>query len=247
MKLCDLMAKFESWCPVATAMDFDNVGLLVGDPDMEIAKAAVALDATVESVAFAKKVGANLLVTHHPIIFRPLKSVTPDKVTWHAMQAGIAVVSMHTNLDVAQGGVNDCLAGALQLTDVQSLCDDGLGRVGNLPAAMDDAQLAAFVKQQLGAGGVRYNKTGRIHTRVAVGGGACGDLWGEALATGATALISGEAKYNDFLDAAQNGICIAAAGHFATEQVVCGALYQFVKEQGIDCDLCAQTDVEEFC
>lgn len=247
MILANFLEKFESWCPVLTAMDFDNVGLLVGDPNVEITKVAVALDATPDTIAFAKSAGANLLLTHHPIIFHPLKALTPDHVVWHAMRAGVAVVSMHTNLDVAQGGVNDCLARALELTDVQNLCEDGLGRVGNLPAAMDDAQLATFVKQKLGAGGVRYNKTGRIHTRVAVGGGACGDLWGEALSAGATALISGEAKYNDFLDAAQNGICIAAAGHFATEQVVCGALCQFVNEQGIDCDLCAQTDVEEFC
>ncbi len=247
MILSNLLKQFETWCPVATAMDFDNVGLLVGDPNMEITSAVVALDATVQTVAFAKNAGANLLVTHHPIIFHPLKALTPDHVAWHAMQAGIAVVCMHTNLDVAQGGVNDCLARALQLTNVTALCDDGLGRVGTLPAPMDDAKLAAYVKKKIGANGVRYNKTGRIHTRIAVGGGSCGDLWSVALQVGATALVSGEAKYNDFLDAAQNGAAIVAGGHFATEQVVCADLCQFVKEQGISCALCPQTDVEEFC
>ena len=247
MTLSQLLEKFESWCPVSTAMDFDNVGLLVGDPDMEINSAVVALDATVDTVAFAKNAGANLLVTHHPVIFHPLKALTPDHVVWHAMQAGIAVVCMHTNLDVAEGGVNDCLARALELSDVSFLCPDGLGRVGTLPAPMDDTQLAAFVKEKIGANGVRFNKTGRIHTCVAVGGGSCGDLWSVALQAGATALVSGEAKYNDFLDATQNGAAIVAGGHFATEQVVCADVCRFVAQQGITCVLCPQTDVEEFC
>jgi len=246
MQVREIFDKLNKLAPVTTAMDFDNVGLLVGDMEAEVTRVAVALDCTPDSIAYAAANGANVLVTHHPVIFHPIKALTPQEVSFHALQSGINVICMHTNLDVAEGGVNDCLADALDVWETGPLCADGLGRIGTLIPPMSDEQLAAYVKERLGANGVRYNKSGKLHTVVAVGGGACGDLWREAQAGGATALISGEAKYNDFLDAQMAGFTIIAAGHFATENVVCAPLADYIRQTGAEVLLCPANDVEVF-
>ena len=103
--------------PVTTACDFDNVGLLVGDPKREVSAVMVALDCTKEAIAAAKENGCELIVTHHPVIFDPLKSVTADSMVYDLIANGIAVLSMHTNLDVGIGGVNDRLCKSLALSD----------------------------------------------------------------------------------------------------------------------------------
>lgn len=246
MTVSQLLAQFDQKYPLCTALDFDNVGLLVGDADMQITSVAVSLDATLPALKWAKQKGANLLLTHHPIIFKPVKALTSNLMAYAAAAQQISVMSLHTNLDVADGGVNDQLAKALGFTVKAPLCSDGLGRVCTLPHPLDDKQLCAHVKQALGSSGVRATVGKAVHTTVAVGGGACGDLIDQAMSQGATALITGEAKHSDFLYAAQRNFTLIAAGHFATEVVVLPQLLQDIASFGLEAHLCPQTDVEVY-
>lgn len=119
--VADILNKINSIAPFALTMDFDNTGLLVGDPTQPVKKALVALDCTMEAISEAKKMGAQLIVTHHPVIFHPLKKVTAGSVVYRLVQEGISVISAHTNLDIAGGGVNDCLAQKLGLENITGL------------------------------------------------------------------------------------------------------------------------------
>ena len=137
---------------------------------------------------------------------------------------------MHTNLDVAQGGVNDALAQVLRLEDPGPLSGDGIGRVGTLSAPMPLAEFAAFVCRALGANGVRYADAGRMVSRVAVGGGACGEYEAAALAAGCDTFVTSDLKYHQFLDAPGKGINLIDAGHFPTEDPVCARLLAYLSE-----------------
>ena len=121
VKVQDLYNAMDDMAPFSLTMDFDNTGLLVGDRDAEVTGVVMALDCTMGVLEEAEKQGANVVITHHPIIFRGIKSVTADSIVYHAIRKGINVISAHTNLDIAQGGVNDCLADRLKLSDLTGL------------------------------------------------------------------------------------------------------------------------------
>lgn len=121
MKVKDLLNAVDAIAPFALTMDFDNTGLLIGDPDAEVSGVMLALDCTQDVLTEAKKQGANLILTHHPVIFHGIKQVQADSVVYQAIRSGIHVISAHTNLDIAQGGVNDCLARRLGLEKVEGL------------------------------------------------------------------------------------------------------------------------------
>ena len=126
MTVNDIYAYLNEFCPFDTACDFDNVGLLVGDKNANVTKAIIALDCTLDAVNQAIETGAELIITHHPIIFSPLKSVTAESTVYRLIKNNISVISAHTNLDIAYGGVNDCLAATLNLRDVENVVgDDG--------------------------------------------------------------------------------------------------------------------------
>ena len=231
--------------PFSLQMDFDNAGFLVGRGDRQVKKLLVALDITQEVAEEAVELGAELIVSHHPVIFHPAKSVTdgdPDgRILLTLIEGGVAAICAHTNLDAAAGGVNDCLARALELTQVEQLHQDGLlpdgspygiGRVGQarrpgLPAG----EYAAFVKEKLGAASVRWADAGRPVSRVAVGGGSCGSMLEDALAAGCDTFVTADVKYDVFLRARALGLNLLDAGHYATEAVVCPALVRFLSEQ----------------
>lgn len=212
--------------------EWDNVGLLCGRAGAEVTRVLVALDPFEAVVQEAAAAGAQLVVSHHPMIFGAARSVTDADATGRALLAaiegGIAVISMHTNLDSAPGGVNDCLAAALGLTETAVLApagtdeagrDYGLGRVG----CVMEQPLGDFVrtvKSALGCTGVRYADAGRPVRRVAVGGGACGEFATRALALGCDTFVTSDVKYNGFIDARELGLNLIDAGHYQTEQVV---------------------------
>lgn len=170
--------------PFSLQMDFDNAGFLVGRGDRTVTKILVSLDITEEVAAEAAEVGAELIVSHHPVIFHPARSVTdggPDgRILLSLIEHGIAAICAHTNLDAVAGGVNDALAQKLGLVQIEQLHQDGvdasgrpygIGRVGNtVGAPMYAPAFAAFVKEALGANGVRYVDARRPVRRVAVGG-----------------------------------------------------------------------------
>lgn len=232
------------WAPFAIQMDFDNAGFLVGRGDRQVTKILVALDITLEVAQEAADWGAQLVVSHHPVIFHPVRSITDDdptgKILLELTERGVAAICAHTNLDAAQGGVNDCLAQALELKQVGQLHQDGtlldgsaygIGRVGlshepGLPAA----EYAAYVKQQLGAASVRCTDAGKPVTKVAVGGGSCGSMLEDAVKAGCDTFVTADVKYDTFLQAKALGLNLMDAGHFATENVVCPSLVHFLAE-----------------
>ena len=234
----------DTLAPFSLQMDFDNAGFLVGRGDRQVDKVLVSLDITEEVVAEAAKLGCQLIVSHHPVIFFPAKSVTdatPDgRILLSLVEHNIAAVCAHTNLDAVWGGVNDALARKLGLTNIEQLKQDGvdssgrpygIGRVGNTAGVpMYAPAFAAFVTETLGANVVRFVDARRPVRRVAVGGGACADMLKDALALGCDTFVTADVKYNGFLDAKALGVNLIDAGHYPTEQVVVPVLAKWLAD-----------------
>ena len=224
--------------PREGAMDWDNVGHLLGDPDSQVSRVLVALDITEDVADEALAHGCELIVAHHPVMncrWLPVQSVRSDTPQGHLLlkllRNGVSAICMHTNLDVAWGGVNDILAEKLKLVDPGPLCDNGLGRVGRLEEPMDLADFVRFVSRSLGCNGVRYAGAGKPVCRVAVGGGACGDFEDDAIRAGCDTFVTADLSYHQFLDAKGKGINLIDAGHFPTEAPVCEKLVQYVSDR----------------
>ena len=218
MLLQDILALFEQKAPKITAEEWDNVGLLVDCGQTNITKAVVALDATPAALAFAAENGAQLLVTHHPIIFSPLTVLSHTHPAAVALTSGVSVLSLHTNLDKAAGGVNDTLAEKLGLQNV-AVTADGMTRTGTLSAPLCAADFAALCAEKLDTP-VTYCGNKQVKT-VAVCGGSAGS--GVFTAT-ADAYVTGEIKHHEWLAANETGLVAVAAGHYATENPVVDAL-----------------------
>ncbi len=215
--------------PFSTQLGFDNSGLLVGDKNKAVQTIAVCLDVTAETVQSAMDAGADLMVTHHPVIFRPRKSLLAGDPVCALICAGMSVIAAHTNLDAAAGGVNDVLADIFSLERVEAVTTDEtptpMVRVGFLPETMRPIELAATAAELLDAK-VRWCDGGKSVETVAVCGGSGGDLVADIARMGVDALITGDAGYHDFLDAEQCGVTLIAAGHFETEVPVVPVLAQ---------------------
>ena len=223
--------------PFWLTMDFDNTGILVGDRNREVSCALLALDCTPAVVEQAKQLGAQLIVTHHPVIFPPLKRVNEDAVVYQLIRSDIAVISAHTNLDIAQGGVNDALASAIGLRDCRGLellneqTGAWLGRIGTLPEPLSPEAFAAHVKSCLNAASVKFAAAPRaIHT-VALCSGSGADCLDAAISAGADALLTSEVKQHEYLAATAAGISIFDAGHFDTEDIVIEPLRDYLAKE----------------
>lgn len=231
----EIEAALYELAPRALAADWDNVGLLAGRADREVRRILVSLDITEAVVEEAERMGADLLVSHHPVIFHPAKSVTDrdpaGRLLFRLISAGLSAVCMHTNLDAARGGVNDALAAALGLENAAPASEGGIERIGMLPEALPLPEFLAKVKAALSPSGMRYADGGRPIRKVAVGGGACGDFLWEAAALECDAFVTADLKYNHFLDAQALGLTVIDAGHFPTEDVVCPVLVNYLGER----------------
>lgn len=203
--------------PPDLAEEWDNVGLLV-QCGQKASSILVALDITPAVVQEARQKNCQLIVAHHPVIFSGLRRIGPADVAYQLVQAQISALCAHTNLDAAEGGVNDVLAACLGLQDVQPFAQQ-LGRVGTLAAPMPMQDFAALCARQLGTA-VQCVNTGTQVQRVAVVGGAGKDFLQQAAQAGAHCFVTGEAGHHTALDAAQLGINLIAAGHFSTEHLV---------------------------
>lgn len=224
--------------PRSGAMDWDNVGLLVGDPETEVTRVLVALDATETVADEAAAKGCELIVTHHPIMncrwlpVQTLREDTPQgRLLRKLTRQNMSVICMHTNLDVAEGGVNDVLARTLRLEDPGPFLEDGLGRIGQLPAPMALGDFVARVSEVLGCSGLRYADAGKPVWRVAVGGGACGEYVDAAATAGCDTFVTADLGYHTFLDAAGKGVNLIDAGHFPTENPVCQVLISYLQDK----------------
>lgn len=223
--------------PFWLTMDFDNTGILVGDRNREVSCALLALDCTPAVIEQAKQLGAQLIVTHHPVIFHPLKRVNEDAVVYQLIRSDIAVISAHTNLDIAQGGVNDALASAIGLRDCRGLellneqTGAWLGRIGTLPEPLSPEAFAAHVKACLNAASVKFSAAPRVIHTVALCSGSGADCLDAAISAGADALLTSEVKQHEYLAAAAAGISIFDAGHFDTEDIVIEPLRDYLAKE----------------
>lgn len=228
--------------PFELQLGFDNAGFLVGHHDAPVERVLVALDITEQVAAEAKALGCQLIVSHHPVIWGGAKTVTDQTVMGRKLLAlvenNLAAICAHTNLDAVADGVNDALARRLGLTDIGQLKQDGvdghgrpygIGRVGTVrEQPLQD--FALFVKQELGANGIRLVDGGKPVHKVAVGGGACADMMIDAMDHGCDTFVTSDVKYDGFLDAKAVGMNLIDAGHYPTENVVCPVLRDWIQK-----------------
>ena len=223
-----------TWAPKELAADWDNVGHLVGD-NHEVKKILISLDITEKVVEEAVTLGADLIISHHPVMnctWHPVQTVNNDNSQGRAIcrmiKNGISAICMHTNLDAAQGGVNDILAKTLGLKNVELLNCEKIGRVGSTNCEIPLVEFVSFVVKSLKCNGARYTDSGKTVHRVAVGGGACGEYISDAIAAGCDTFVTSDLKYHEFLDATQ--INLIDAGHFPTENVICEEISRRIQQ-----------------
>ena len=225
--------------PPENKMDFDNVGLLAGDPEWEIRCVMLSLDITSAVIREAEQAGAGLVVSHHPLFF-DLKSATPEteggKHLLELLTRRIGAVCMHTNLDAADGGVNDALAAALHIRDARPFEAEHVLRFGHLSSTASMRDFLADVKACLHCEGLRYTGDSPVY-RVAVGGGSCGSMLMEAVNAGCDTFVTADIKHDVFLRAAELGINLIDAGHFYTENVVIPVLQERLFREFPDLDI----------
>lgn len=221
-RICDIYDVIDGAAPFASALAFDNVGLLVGDANEEVTRALIALDITPAVVEEAASINANLIISHHPVIFDPLKALGPRDVPYQLARRNIAALCCHTNLDLSPVcGVNVALAGKLGLKSVKP--EDVFGEEcvlfsGELEKELLPEEFAALVKERLDAKAVGLISGDRPVKKVFLCSGAGGEYTRFAACRGADAYLTGEMKHHEALDAARTGLTCVAAGHYETEK-----------------------------
>lgn len=224
---------FEEVVPTYMKLDFDNVGMLVGFCDAEVHTVLTALDITDAVIEEAIALHSQLIVSHHPLIFDALKRVTDDdpkgKKLIRMIRNGVSAICLHTNLDTALGGVNDCLmeslgASVTGLLDAHGTHPDGapygISRLGELPAPVELEEFLIRTKQRLHCKGLRYVDGGkRVHHIACCGGSGGSDMW-KAIEAGCDTYVTADLKYDHFLSAKELGLNLIDADHFCTENVV---------------------------
>ena len=225
MTVTELYKNFCEYLPEDLRCEWDNDGIMVcPDSGAEVKKVLVALDVTEEIVDYAIECGFDLIVSHHPLIFRPLNTVTEEnhisRKVVKLIANAISVFSFHTRADRARGGVNDRLADVIGIKNAVPFGEDGLGRIGNLPEEYELEIFADAVKLSLGADMIKISDGYNAVKRVAVVGGDGKDFVKAALEMGADTYVSGRLSYNVMAEAAEMGINLIEAGHFFTEQPV---------------------------
>ena len=206
--------------PFDTQESWDNSGLLLGNPNMEVKGIHLALDVTANVIDEALANGANLIISHHPLIFSPMRRLVEGDMDYETrmvcrmIREGMALISAHTNWDAANGGMNDVLA---KLLGLQNVTGEGVIRVGDLPKAIDGSTLTAQVQAALGDVVRPMGNTANSYTRVGLCTGGGSDFWAEAYKLGADVFVTGEVKHHHALAMADMGMLALECGHFATE------------------------------
>lgn len=242
MQILDILSVLEAVAPPTLQESYDNAGLIVGDPAADVTGVLFCLDSTEAVVAEALELGCNLIVAHHPIVFRGLKRFNGanyvERTVMMAIRHNVALYAIHTNLDnVHRQGVNAKIAERLGLSDTRVLLpknqqpDIGAGLLGRLPAPLDERDFLQHVKTALHAACVRHTALrGRPVRSVAVCGGAGSFVLPEALRAGADALVTADFKYHEFFDA-EARLVIADVGHYESEQFTIELLFGIIREK----------------
>ena len=240
-KLEDIEIELFNWAPKFLAEEWDNCGLQVGDPESKVKKILIALDASEETFIAALKEQADLVISHHPLIFTPIKSLNLTDSTTRLLAGflrhDIGLISMHTNLDSVKGGVNDKLCKLIGLKETKPLLpnktdpEQGLGRIGTLPNILTGATLLAHISTILSKNNLLYagDKNKKIK-KVAVCSGSGSTLFDIALESEADAFVTGEIKHSIALKARANNIFVIDAGHFHTEHPVVDDLAKYLQK-----------------
>lgn len=256
-RINDVIRILETMAPQSLAEEWDNVGLQVGDPERQVTSVWVALDPGLEVVTAACRAGVSLLVTHHPLIFRPLTRIdarTPQgAVITQAVQHRLAVYSMHTNLDAVPAGLNDMLAHRLGLKRLKPLSTrpgpgnrqrHGMGRVGWLSRRITIRDLALDVKRRLKIETVRVSGDAKRRVRrVALSTGSGGSLVPQFLASDAEAFITGDLRYHEAREIEAVGRGAIDVGHFHSEHLFAGMLAQRLRRALRRCRPAVAVDV----
>lgn len=241
-----ILGFFEEWAPQSTKLEYDNVGLLVGESAQHIHRVLVCLDVTHEVLDEAEAFAADLVIAHHPLIFRKLSRVSPDEETgaliYRLIRRGMGLLAVHTNLDAAWDGVSFALASKLGLQQTAFLKPDvplpsdessasdfsaihepgikpsitGFGVVGSLASAMPAQEFLSLVGERLSTRALRYSGSATRIERVAVCGGAGAFLTEHARQAGVQAYVTADLKYHDFF-AGDSSFLLVDAGHYETE------------------------------
>jgi dinuclear metal center YbgI/SA1388 family protein len=237
MKVRDIIKVIEEFAPLSIQEGWDNSGLCVGSPEDEVTSVLLALDCTPELVDEAVACGADMIITHHPLIFSGLKKISPEDMVGEAVikaiKAGVSIYAAHTNADKVLEGVSGAMAAKLGLADVEVLDMDGegtgLGAVGNLPEPMTAEQAIAFVKEKFCLKSMKASRPveGMI-SRVAMCGGSGGSLIGAARKAGAQLYISGDISYHNFFT--PEGFMIMDIGHYESEIEIVEILFSLLRK-----------------
>jgi len=258
MKKCTVQMVAEAvsrLAPRRLAEEWDNPGLLVGEPSTEVKKILVCLDVLDESISQAIELDAQIIVAHHPLIFHAIKNVRADlplgKKISRLIKNDLAVFAAHTNLDIAVGGVNDILAEKIGLVDVKNFGDEefSMGRIGTLETTMTAENFACHVKKVLNADNVRLVSAGDFPIKkVGLCGGAGAEFIQKAKFFGAQAFVTGDVKYHEAQAAIENGIHVVDAGHFATEFPIVHVLADYLRGElkSFDVEIFEDTTAKDF-
>lgn len=224
MKIREVYEFLDSLAPYETQCSWDNSGLMAGTLEKEADCVLLCLDCNNDVIKQAVANNCKLIVSHHPLIFQPVRCVEENTPLYNAIKNDITVISAHTNLDMADGGVNDVLCEKLELKNVEHLFAEGspIMRMGE--TSFDNVRnFATFCSEKLG-NSVKFTDSGKPIEKVAVCGGAGGEYIYDALLAGCDTFVTGEAKHHEYLDAQRMGINLLVAGHFSTEVPVLKAL-----------------------
>lgn len=237
MKISDVLGEIEKLAPEKLAYSWDNVGLLVGDADNEVKKILLTLDLDNGIINEAKKLGANLIIGHHPIMFQPVNKITSEtptgKMLMNLIKNDIAYIAMHTNLDVAKGGLNDFLAEKLCLENSEILEyteeNEGIGRIGDFKeTTLRD--FAIFVKNTLKTPFVRVcGNENKIVRRIAINTGGGTSLICAAIKEKADVFVTGDYKYSQMRDCLSEDLAIIDIGHYDSEIICTELFYNYLK------------------
>ncbi|RJR18438.1 MAG: Nif3-like dinuclear metal center hexameric protein [Desulfobacteraceae bacterium] len=246
-RLKDISELLEGIAPRRLAEKWDNVGLQVGSRNKEIRRILLALDPGLDALEAASNMGAQLLITHHPLIFSPLYNVDtesfPGEIIAAALEKGICVMAAHTNLDGAREGISEVLAELLDIKNLEIIEksgdreDEGLGRIGTLDEKVPLFVFARNVAERLAVDTVKIvgEETAMVQ-KVAVLGGAGGGFVSKALSMSADVLVTGDLGYHHALEASRCGLAVVDAGHFHTEKaalrIVAGRFQSVIKSMG---------------
>lgn len=258
-----IIEKLEAWAPKELVDNWDNTGLQIGSPDIEVSKILIALDLDEYALGKAVDEGFQMIITHHPIIFKPLNNITTidytGKIISKAIKNDIVVYNAHSNLDLTEGGVNDKLAQILGLKVTSPVTmvikDDfpeykiGYGRVGYVDRTEFNKYLD-LIKVNLGASHlIVYGHNRDFIEKVAVCGGSGSDFIKDAYKHGADIYVTGDIKYHDAQLAKQLGLTIVDAGHFNTEKIILPTIKDYLKEKldnKVEIEVLMESSVPQF-